>query len=89
MFCWSFSETESCSSQGGSLYSSEGSDIGAEIEIAGAISLFDNTYTISVEGMRAKQKKLLFYKGHHNIQFRTLPVRKRRPEITCGKKTSK
>jgi len=59
--------------------------VSAEIEIAGTISLFDNAYVITMEGVKAKQKKLLLYKGHYNIQFTALFDSKRQPEITCGK----
>lgn len=56
---------------------------GVENEIAGTISLFDNTFVITVEDVRAKQ--LVLYRGLYNIQFTTLFVNKRHPEITYEK----
>lgn len=89
MFCWSFSETGSWSRPVSSVavYTllKDLTFVSAEIEIAGTISLFDNIYIITMEVVTAKQKKLLLYKGHHNIQFTPLSVDKRQPEITCWK----
>lgn len=57
---------------------------GAENEIAGTTSLFDNTFVITMEGVRAKQKKLVLYGRLYNA-FTTLFVNKRHPEITYRK----